>query len=171
MSILGSYAHVYTRIKYFFEHTYTVHMLQHSNHRSEWWCLLGNLKAIPFTKKLLDPKTCIILRSEQHVGLVVVIILSQICIVYLHVDATAQSGAAFGQGTGPISLNNVGCTGDETRLVDCSFSNNTVGCTHSNDASATCLTQCKLYVCSNLHIAIQQFLSQGKNAQWLDLSS
>ena len=140
-------------------------MLQHSNHRSEWWCLLGNLKAIPFTKKLLDPKTCIILRSEQHVGLVVVIILSQICIVYLHVDATAQSGAAFGQGTGPISLNNVGCTGDETRLVDCSFSNNTVGCTHSNDASATCLTQCKLYVCSNLHIAIQQFLSQGKNAQ------
>jgi len=61
----------------------------------------------------------------------------------LFADATAQSGAALGQGTGPISLTNIGCTGNESRLADCSSDTNTAGCTHSNDASATCVTQCK----------------------------
>ena len=60
-------------------------------------------------------------------------------------DTTAQSGAAFGPGSGPISLTNVGCTGNEARLVDCLSSNNTVGCTHSRDASATCVQDCKFH--------------------------
>ena len=89
------------------------------------------------------------LRSEQHVVLVMVITLS-LSLYCLLADATAQSGSAFGQGSGPISLNNVGCTGSETRLVDCSFSNNTVGCTHSNDASATCIAECKF--CTLWHL-------------------
>ena len=59
--------------------------------------------------------------------------------------ATAQSGAAYGPGTGPISLINVGCFGNESRLADCPLGNITTGCTHSNDASATCVTQCKSY--------------------------
>ena len=63
-------------------------------------------------------------------------------------DATAQSGAAFGQGNGTIFLNNVGCTGNEARLVDCSFSSNTGSCTHSRDASATCVQDCKFYTVS-----------------------
>ena len=61
----------------------------------------------------------------------------------LATDATAQSGAAFGPGSGPISLTNVGCTGNEARLVDCLSSNITGSCTHSRDASATCVQNCK----------------------------
>ena len=65
--------------------------------------------------------------------------------ISLLADATTQSGAAFGQGSGPISLTNVGCTGNEARLADCLSSNNTVGCTHSRDASATCVQDCKFH--------------------------
>ena len=47
--------------------------------------------------------------------------------------------ATFGQGTGAILLDQVACTGTETRLVDCS--SNPLGvhdCTHSEDAGVTC---------------------------------
>ena len=54
-------------------------------------------------------------------------------------DAQALQRAAFGQGTGPIFLDNVGCTGNEFRLIDCP--NNGIGshnCIHSEDASVRC---------------------------------
>ncbi len=51
----------------------------------------------------------------------------------------ALSFAAFGQGTGPILLDNVGCRGTERRLADCPA--NPVGahnCVHAEDASVSC---------------------------------
>jgi len=56
--------------------------------------------------------------------------------------ATVYSFAFFGPGTGPILLDNVQCSGTETRLVNCP--SNGVGshnCDHSEDASVRC--QCK----------------------------
>ena len=47
--------------------------------------------------------------------------------------------AAFGEGAGPILLDNLVCTGSETRLIDCPH--NGVGmhnCAHSEDAGAVC---------------------------------
>ena len=56
-----------------------------------------------------------------------------------HTDAVAFSRAHFGAGTGTIYLDNVGCTGSETRLIDCSRGT-TVSCLggHSEDAGVRC---------------------------------
>ena len=53
--------------------------------------------------------------------------------------AIARSQAFFGQGTGAILLDQVGCNGTETRLVDCT--SNPLGihdCSHFEDAGVTC---------------------------------
>ena len=53
--------------------------------------------------------------------------------------ATAFQRAAFGPGTDPILLDNVGCSGSETQLVDCSNSGIGVhNCAHSEDAGVRC---------------------------------
>ncbi|XP_064384964.1 uncharacterized protein LOC135333878 isoform X2 [Halichondria panicea] len=58
-------------------------------------------------------------------------------------EGIAFSFAMFGQGTGPILLDNVGCTGSENRLIECSH--NGVGqhnCAHFEDASVQCDGSC-----------------------------
>ena len=48
-------------------------------------------------------------------------------------------GAAFGQGAGPIWLDDVACRGDETRLVDCPATPHGVtNCGHLEDAGVRC---------------------------------
>ena len=63
---------------------------------------------------------------------------------FVHTGAVAFGNARFGQGTGPITLDNVQCTGNEGRLFDCR--NNGLGnhnCIHSEDASVRCNQNCK----------------------------
>lgn len=53
--------------------------------------------------------------------------------------STAYSLAYFGQGSGTIYLDNVACTGSESRLIDCSYDSDTTDCGHHEDAGVRCL--------------------------------
>ncbi|EFJ44898.1 hypothetical protein VOLCADRAFT_64471, partial [Volvox carteri f. nagariensis] len=51
----------------------------------------------------------------------------------------AHWGAYFGEGSGPIFLSNVGCSGLEKRLQDCAnLQWNPKSCSHSEDVSVVC---------------------------------
>ena len=51
----------------------------------------------------------------------------------------ALDEAAFGQGSGPIWMDDVNCNGGEGRLVDCPFNGFGVhNCVHGEDASVIC---------------------------------
>ena len=54
-------------------------------------------------------------------------------------DAVEFASAHFGSGTGTIYLDNVGCSGSESRLIDCSR-NSVVSCFngHLEDAGVRC---------------------------------
>ncbi|XP_041641014.1 deleted in malignant brain tumors 1 protein-like [Cheilinus undulatus] len=52
---------------------------------------------------------------------------------------SALSNAVYGQGSGPIWLDNVGCSGDETSISECRHQGFGVhDCSHFEDASVTC---------------------------------
>ena len=55
-------------------------------------------------------------------------------------DLAVRGGAFFGQGTGLIFLDNVGCTGNETSLLQCPRPGpiGAHNCNHSEDAGVTC---------------------------------
>ena len=53
-------------------------------------------------------------------------------------DAIALNYAHFGAGTGSIHITNVGCTGTESELQDCSSSNSVSNCNHDEDAGVRC---------------------------------
>ena len=58
----------------------------------------------------------------------------------LLLGAVARLSAAFGQGTGPIFLDDVMCNGLESRLFDCAHRGIEVdNCVHSQDAGVECV--------------------------------
>ncbi len=74
---------------------------------------------------------------------------------------TASGFATFGQGTGPILLDNVGCTGTETRLFDCSH--NGLGnhnCAHSEDAGVQCIGERNFIIISENQMKNKNLVSQ-----------
>ena len=57
----------------------------------------------------------------------------------MYIGAIARDGALFGEGSGPIVLDNVQCSGSESMILDCTA--NDIGvhnCDHSEDAGVTC---------------------------------
>ena len=51
-----------------------------------------------------------------------------------------MQGSEFGQGIGPILLDDVNCNGEEQKLFDCVHAGIEVGnCDHSQDAGVVCL--------------------------------
>ena len=69
--------------------------------------------------------------------------------------------AFFGQGTGPIQLDNVACRGSESRLIDCNRGANPgnvvpgIGesnCDHTEDAGAGCFGTCSVSCFTRHHV-------------------
>ena len=66
-----------------------------------------------------------------------------------HTVAIPRRWAYFGRGSGSILLDNVGCTGLETRLIDCPANPvRSHNCAHYEDAGVQCRIGGKLPVCS-----------------------
>ena len=61
--------------------------------------------------------------------------------------AVARSRAYFGQGDGPIQIDNVQCTGTESRLQDCPLLR-THNCAHSEDAGVECISKLPFGICT-----------------------
>ena len=78
-----------------------------------------------------------------HVGFCPVILLYY----GLYIDAIAYSNAHYGQGTGPILLDNLACIGTEYNLTSCSYDSDTSDCGHYEDAGVHCNTTCEYSVC------------------------
>ncbi len=66
----------------------------------------------------------------------------------MYIGATAQCCAAYGQGTGSIWLDQVGCTGTEASLFNCPT--NPIGshdCSHGEDVGITCACKIESRAC------------------------
>ena len=61
-------------------------------------------------------------------------------IIWLHTGAIARHGAAFGQGYGPIFLDDVRCNGREPFLAWCPYHGlEKSNCNHNKDAGVVCV--------------------------------
>lgn len=85
----------------------------------------------------------------DYIGLVAFLSVNVIHTQSLCTAALAFLNARFGQGTGLIVLDQLACTGTETRLIDCSHRGfNTTGssCGHDDDAGVRCTSsEYKIY--------------------------
>ena len=56
------------------------------------------------------------------------------------VGASEYPGAFFGQGSGPIHIDHVVCSGTEYNLLDCETGTGTIQSNHSEDVGVKCNT-------------------------------
>ena len=56
-----------------------------------------------------------------------------------HAGAIAVDRAGYGQGTGPIVLDDIACSTADNRLTDCSSNEGTFNCDHRADAGVICV--------------------------------
>ena len=74
--------------------------------------------------------------------------------VYINLGAGYNLNAYFGRGTGVILLDNVGCTGRESRLLDCYIPSGvgvySYNCGHDDDAGVRCngMFICCMHTCT-----------------------
>lgn len=59
-------------------------------------------------------------------------------VIFLLAAAAAVNRAVYGQGAGPIVMDNVACTGTETSLMNCTFLSSH-NCQHFEDAGVRCV--------------------------------
>ena len=72
-----------------------------------------------------------------------------------YIGAIARVNAAFGEGDGPIILDDVRCSGPESRLLDCQHGGFEVhNCVHSRDAGVVCTGGKKISVCTIQNVMI-----------------
>ena len=53
-------------------------------------------------------------------------------------DVGSNCCARFGQGTGPIHINNIDCSGSEYRITDCQYYTDTLDESHNEDWNVYC---------------------------------
>ena len=73
--------------------------------------------------------------------------------VIYYAGAESRGNARFGPGRGRILLDDVSCTGDESRLTECR--NRGIGvhnCGHSEDAGVVCSGMCDLFLSTDSEI-------------------
>ena len=59
--------------------------------------------------------------------------------LYIHIGVEIPCCDLFGEGSGPIHINNVACVGAEANITDCNYLNNTVTIiNHQQDALVQC---------------------------------
>ena len=58
--------------------------------------------------------------------------------MHVSTGAVPYLNAHFGEGTGPILMNHVLCSGLESKLLDCTYDNDTTADYHAEDAGVHC---------------------------------
>ena len=63
--------------------------------------------------------------------------------MYPSIDALVAPNAFYGQGTGPIYIDNLRCSGLEMNILHCNYDPDTSNCAHSEDAGVQCTQESK----------------------------
>ena len=93
----------------------------------------------------------VICRQLGHMELGIIILLIYIFIIkyyYMTGSVTYLTASQFGQGTGPILMNSVRCSGHESNILDCPYRSLPYSsCSHYYDVGVKC--EGKLYYSDN----------------------